>query len=62
MSLQKQNQEILQYSDNQHVPITFVLDACSLKQWTLIPNVFDPLINASVLWIRGVLCHRIYSF
>lgn len=62
MSLQKQNQEILKHSNKQHEPIAFVLGASSLKQQALIPNAFNELVNALVLWIRGSLCHGTQSF
>lgn len=62
MSLQKQNQEILKRSNEQHVPMAFVLPECSLKQQALVPNVFNELVNALVLWARRALCHGIQSF
>lgn len=64
MSSQKQNQEILKHSNEQHVPIgdMFVLCECSLKQQVLVPNVFNELVNALVLWVRAALCHGVHSF
>lgn len=41
MSLQKQNQEILKHSNEQHVPVAFIPCECSLKQQALVPSVFN---------------------
>lgn len=62
MSLQKQNQEVLKRSNEQHVPIAFVPCERSLKQQALVPSVFNELVNALVLWVTRALCHGIESF
>lgn len=62
MSLQKQKEEILKHSNEQHIPMVFVLCECSLKQQALVPNVFNELVSALVLWARRALCHGIQSF